>query len=718
MRYAIRSLTSAFLCASLCSSATWAQSPSIWSGRTPIKPGSAPKDTVAPLSLSALLGTVLSPREIANLVDGVGQAVDDPGLYELAIRQIESLAGPRHPLAGYLHVRLASLFYRHGDRGRALQHALEGEGILREHLYLDLRELSEAEALRLARQRESALDLILTLATTEPTAAGRARCWDAFIRSRALVLDEMAARQRTVVTSRDTALARLGRTLTATRQRLAEESFREPDPNGRSRRALDRTRSSVDSLERELARRSDAFRERLARVHAGLDEVQRALQPDEALIAFAYYVEPPARPATLHSQSYRFLDRVEKAPRSVVMAFVLHPGDSAPDAFRLASATEVDSLVERWRGLVSHPAQTPEQERLRDSETRRVGDALRRRVWDPLVPALAGAHRVYVVLDGALQLVSLGALPADAASDTFLVERAPVLAYLGAERDLARRPPALGNTGRILAMGGIQFQGGAVVGPGGVAARPRLTACGEACTVEFPELPASEREAREAADIWCASRKFAGGTCEQRIAVGTAATKSLFKQESRGASVLHLSTHGFFLTCPESSTPTVSWRPSRTFDLAPPPNGAESPLLHSGLVFSVTRPDGRGTAAPESGLLTAEEVGSLDLSGARVVVLSACETGVGVVEAREGLLGLRRAFQVAGAGGLVVSLWPVGDESSRSYMRSLYEARFRRGVDLPTAARDASVLQLALLREEGRSTSPAEWAGFVVVGLE
>src|SRR5438093_1129462 len=83
----------------------------------------------------------------ADSIDGVGQAVADPGVYELAIQAIDELAGPRHPFAGYLHVRLASLLYRHDDRPRALQHALEGEGILRDHLYLDLRDLSEGEAL-------------------------------------------------------------------------------------------------------------------------------------------------------------------------------------------------------------------------------------------------------------------------------------------------------------------------------------------------------------------------------------------------------------------------------------------------------------------------------------------------------------------------------------------------------------------------------------------
>src|SRR5262249_39708591 len=152
--------------------------------------------------------------------------------------------------------------------------------------------------------------------------------------------------------------------------------------------------------------------------------------------------------------------------------------------------------------------------------------------------------------------------------------------------------------------------------------------------------------ASDAAELWCASRAGANGPCDVRLLLGWDATKRRFEREAAGASVLHLSTHGFFLTCSERATPTVSWRPSRTFDLAPPPAGTDSPLLCTGLLFS----DGGGPGGPGGGaaerLLTAEEVGALDLSHARVVILSACETGVGVLEAREGLLGLRRSFAI------------------------------------------------------------------------
>ena len=97
-------------------------------------------------------------------------------------------------------------------------------------------------------------------------------------------------------------------------------------------------------------------------------------------------------------------------------------------------------------------------------------------------------------------------------------------------------------------------------------------------------------------------------------------------------------------------------------------------------------------------------------------MLSACDTGVGEVKAGEGVLGLRRAFQVAGARTLIMSLWAVEDESARAWMRALYEARLSKRLDTAEAVREASLSVLRERREQGLSTHPVYWAGFVAAG--
>ena len=118
----------------------------------------------------------------------------------------------------------------------------------------------------------------------------------------------------------------------------------------------------------------------------------------------------------------------------------------------------------------------------------------------------------------------------------------------------------------------------------------------------------------------------------------------------------------------------------------------------------------------DDGILTAEEVAALDLQGVDLAVLSACESGLGELRAGEGVLGLRRAFSIAGACTLIMSLWPVDDEATRDWMSALYRHRFVEGASTADAVREASLDLLEARRETGLSTHPFYWAGFVAAG--
>jgi len=142
----------------------------------------------------------------------------------------------------------------------------------------------------------------------------------------------------------------------------------------------------------------------------------------------------------------------------------------------------------------------------------------------------------------------------------------------------------------------------------------------------------------------------------------------------------------------------------------------ENPLLLSGLALSGA--NRRATAGPndDDGILTAEEVASLNLEGVEWAVLSACDTGVGEIKAGEGVFGLRRAFQVAGARTVVMSLWSVDDQATRAWMRALYEGRFQQRLSTADAVHAASLSLLRDRRTRGQSTHPFYWAAFVATG--
>ena len=115
------------------------------------------------------------------------------------------------------------------------------------------------------------------------------------------------------------------------------------------------------------------------------------------------------------------------------------------------------------------------------------------------------------------------------------------------------------------------------------------------------------------------------------------------------------------------------------------------------------------------GILTVAEIASMDLRGVEWVVLSACETGLGTLRAGEGVLGLRRSFQVAGARTLIMSLWPVGDHETRAWINALYEARLS-GLSTSEAIRKAGSSRIAAARGAGATAHPYSWGAFVAAG--
>ena len=106
----------------------------------------------------------------------------------------------------------------------------------------------------------------------------------------------------------------------------------------------------------------------------------------------------------------------------------------------------------------------------------------------------------------------------------------------------------------------------------------------------------------------------------------------------------------------------------------------------------------------------------MDLSGLEWAVLSGCDTGLGELRAGEGVIGLRRAFEIAGARTVIMSLWPVEDELARRWMRGLYEAHLQKHFDTAQSARTASLDILRSRRSHRESTHPVWWAAFVAAG--
>jgi CHAT domain-containing protein len=157
----------------------------------------------------------------------------------------------------------------------------------------------------------------------------------------------------------------------------------------------------------------------------------------------------------------------------------------------------------------------------------------------------------------------------------------------------------------------------------------------------------------------------------------------------------------------EDCRPKLSDRGRETFV-------GENPMLHCGLVLAgANQRPGTDSSSVEDGVVTAEEIAGLDLRGVKLVMLSACETGLGEVKAGEGVFGLRRAFQMAGARTVISTLWRVEDQSAAETIQSLLTEGFPV---TPESSRRAMLKRLTELRASHQSDHPFFWAGYVING--
>jgi CHAT domain-containing protein len=662
-----------------------------------------------------------SLHALAALARAEGAHERAQALYERALAIREKVLGPDHMEVAETLAGLAKVELTVGRRAAALEAALRAERIARERFRQVARGVAEREALRYESIRASGLDVALTvLASDAPSVkgGGAARVWDELVRSRAMVLDEIASRHRTVVSAGGPAIAPLAAALDASRARLAHLAVAGPDPDRPEayRERLRVAQDEKDRAERALAEASIVFRDEQTRLALGMADAAAALPPESALVAYVEYTRLAAAPEPLPSY----------------MALVLPAPGAEPRVVPLGPAREIDAAVERWR---SEAGAAPKGLALAggraEARYRKAGERLRRLIWDPVAARLEGGRLVFVVPDGALSLVSLASLPG--AGDRYLMETGPTFHYLSAERDIVRRGERDAMGHGLLVLGGPDYEGkpdtsairvaSAGGDPGGGALDGNLyrgprSGCGDFRALRFGPLPGARVEAEEIASLWNSHRGDSGDRIDTLLLTGAGAGEAEFKRAASGRRVVHLATHGFFMqgrcgSALQSARQAVSLLPGAGVEGPTPPG--DNPLLLSGLALAGANRREESGPEQEDGILTAEEIGALDLSGVEWAVLSGCETGVGRVQAGEGVLGLRRAFQMAGAGALIMSLWPVEDDAAREWMRALYAGRLG-GMTTAEAVRSAGRALIESRRRAARSTHPFSWAAFVAAG--
>lgn len=597
----------------------------------------------------------------------------------------EASLGPQHP---ELSVKLTNLAEALVAQGRdAEAHQLYGRALAINELARDdlFQLLSEDQKLNYLYERMIQVQYYLLhsglLAARQPSAVRDA--FEVWLRWKGIVMESQARYQTALAQTNDPALRVTFDALAAVRRELAQQRLLQPDPAaaGQHRRAVAELETRKAELESQLSRASAVYARSQAAGKVDSGTLQRLLPKGSAYIDIALVRDWQFRP--LAFKGWRYL------------AFVCRPDRERVELVDLGKAEELERLVTAYRGEIERASSGSRSHSAAQLAT--LAGMLHRAVVQPLTPYLNDVSQLVISPDGVLNLVPFEVLQTP--DQRYVVERYTVR-YLPSGRDLVRLAATAKQRGDAVILADPDYD----LRPADGVAKRALVA--ELQGIRFASLPDTRREATA---IGALLQSGAGGTV--RLLLGAEAREqALFSVQQPG--LLHLATHGFFLRgagAGGSGEDTRGLKAVLTGQPATPSTAGTlaNPMLRSGIVLAgVNRSLQQGS---DEGLVTAEKILGMRLSGTDLVTLSACETGVGDLQAGEGVFGLKRAFILAGARSVVLSLWSVPSRETTELMTEFYR-QMARGVPKATALRQA---QLAMLR---KYPHPFYWGAFQLVG--
>lgn len=660
---------------------------------------------------------VNSLNSLAELYHQTGDFNQSEALFQQVIEIEKQSLGEKHPLYVVSLNSLAQLYQEKGDYASAEALNFRALQISRERLDMTAAVESQRQQLGMVQMVRSLLDNCVSLAEIaglppEPVYA-EVLAWKGAVTARQQAMRQLRHN------GQNHQAAELFQTLTDTARQLDNLSRATPKPGKEEsyRRQLQQLSDRFEALEQKLAAASADFQRQFNERAVTPDDIRRVLPADTALVDLLEY--QGIRPGGKQGE--------DKLAEQRLAAFVVRPGQPIM-LVGLGPTQPIARAIEAWRRNFGAD---------RTGGNANPGDDLRRLVWDKIEPRLRGAKTVLISPDGVAARIPWSALPGSK-PDIYLIDEVAI-SILPVPRMLpellaggvtpssqpTRAAPSL------LLVGDVDFDINRAT-PAAPSDSDNLVAARGGRAFHWPALPGTRDEVAAIKSTF--EKQFGGAPLDELT--GAQATTSAVRSAAGNYQYLHFSTHGFFAP-PELKSAFAAAAPnghaaSATTDSVQDISSYHPDLL-SGLVLAGANRPSEGNQ--DDGILSAMEVSEMDLSKVDLATLSACETGLGQSAGGEGLLGLQRAFQLAGARTVVASLWQVPDRATQSLMSRFYENLWQRRMSKIEALREAQRWLIRegpkhadLLRGRGleldaapeidttHSLSPRYWAAFELSG--
>jgi tetratricopeptide (TPR) repeat protein len=629
-------------------------------------------------------GIATSLNNLAGLYKTIGQYEKAEALYIQAKEILKNSLGENHPDYAITLDNLAAFYSNIGEYKKAEPLFLSSGKILMQNTINTFAVLSEKEKGIFLQMNFGSFELASSLLFNQKINSGplvKAN-FDQLLFLKSLALFDTRNILQSVYNSKDSSLKKLfiewqsGKSLLSKQYSLQLDE-RMPDLKNRE--------TQTENLEKELSRRSSAFRDQQKAVRTSMEDVQGNLADDEAAIEFVRF--------SLYNKNWT--DSI------IYAAYVVRKNVAIPQFIPLC---EEKQLVKFFQAGSAEKIKSIYRSDVVDEQDDKavLGDSLYNLIWKPLLPYLDGIKKIDYSPAGLLYKIAFHALPVN--DKELLLDKYELNQLISLREIIKVKEQNKNANNNIVLFGDCAFTMDSLsiisnpVVDQNVSLFSSTISRGNA--VAWRNLPGTAEEVNLIHSMFEKNKMSSFVYTQQR------ATEEKFKSLSGNSpAIIHLATHGFFLADPEKKKREGLSKDDRnSFTMA------DDPLMRSGIVLSGANRVWSGLGqieGREDGIVTADEISQLDLRKTNLVVLSACETALGDVKGNEGVFGLQRAFKMAGVKNMILSLWSVPDKETAELMSAFY-SYYMQGKPVRTA--------FLLAQKDMRAKyKPFYWAAFVLI---
>ncbi len=621
----------------------------------------------------------IAAKMVDNMIDdeslrqnSVNQTASTRFLINLIIgkaSKVKKTLGPYHPGYALLIRGITPLYKSIGSVAMEEDLTLEYMNIISHNTLQDFTFLSDSEKELYFQTRLPDMDAFTAYALYRKEKNPMITCnaYNFIIQNKGLMLKSSTAMRQAILSSKDEVLLRQYDEWLAMQKEISALYATPVEMRTKDVKSLE---ARANLLEKDLVKGSQAFGDFRKGAQASWLDVRSSLKPNEAAIEFTHF---KVRERDMGDVVY-------------YCALIVRPDSDYPEMVKLFEEKELQAVLgNNQENNINYINSIYGTRKQPDTKLYNL-------IWQPLESYLSGVTRVYLSPSGLLHKISFTALCNG--TDVYLCDKYQLQVKGSTGNVIQKNTLPAGKNLSALVFGGINYN------------------TNKTGTEVWTYLKGTKEEGNTVRNI----------LNNQHVAVSylsdTKATETFLKENVQNYNLVHIATHGFFFPDPNESRIAAVDEPvefgevafrggMRGFGVNSFVN-SQNPLMRSGLVFAGAN-DVWNKTKPENtddGVLTAQEVTQIDMRKNQLVVLSACETGLGDIKGDEGVYGLQRAFKMAGVRYIIMSLWQVPDKETVEFMETFY-SKLQQLNDIKEAFTETQ-------KELRQKYDPYYWAAFVL----